>query len=54
MNYLAALLPGVFLIGGFILLSIVWRNRRQRALRREMKRHLQGIAVLQPYDPTNP
>jgi hypothetical protein len=52
-------LPEVVLIGaavflGGILFGImaVWRNRKQRALRREMKRHLQRIGD-SGYDPTN-
>jgi FtsZ-interacting cell division protein ZipA len=33
--------------------AAAWRNRKQRALRQEMKRHLQALGTLGPYDPTN-
>jgi len=48
-------LASVFVIGtvgvvAFIAMATAWRNRKQQALSRDMKRHLQGITV-GPYDP---
>jgi len=34
-------------------IAVFWRNRRSRMIRMEMKRHLQRIGTLRPYDPTN-
>ena len=50
-------LSAVFLISALLILAwiaaaVVWSNRKQKTLRREMKRHLQALGTLDPYDPT--
>jgi hypothetical protein len=52
MGFSIALLIGS--VGAIAWLAIAWRKRRERALRREMKRHLQVIgASVMPYDATS-
>jgi hypothetical protein len=56
MNVPEALLIGaVVCLGGILFgtMAILWRNRKQRVLRQEMKRHLQTIGSSGPYDPTS-
>jgi hypothetical protein len=55
MNLPEALLIGAAVFLGGILfgtMAVFWRNRKRNALCREMKRHVQGMGALGPYDPS--
>ena len=52
MELVSIILIGIVAVAAFIA-AAAWRNRKQRALRREMKRHLQALGTLGTYEPTN-